>query len=108
MTMNGQLTDTEARRLSGDGETTPPEHGLSSTSEGDLRKGSYRRSEWPRLSTQAVVNDDGTSLSATTDALLAQMLTVMEQIVGTLQKMEERGNVLEKYIIENQWDIPRA
>ena len=100
----GQLTDTEARRLSGDGETTPPQHELSSTSEGDLRKGSYRRSVWPRLATQAVVNDDGTSLSATTDVLLASLLISMNDTLATLQKMEERGRTLEQYIINNQWN----
>lgn len=103
MTINGQLTDEEARRLSGDGETTPPSHELSSTSEGDLRKGVFRRSRWPRLSTQAVSNDDGTNLSANTDVLLTQILTAMQQIAATLEKMEERGGTLEQYIINNQW-----
>lgn len=49
-----------------------------------------------------MVNDEGTKLSVTIDILLTQILTVMEQIVATLQKMEERGPVLEHYIINNQ------
>jgi len=79
MTLNGQMTEEEVRRRSGDGETTPPGP-LPSTSEGDLRKGSYRRSKWNRLTTQAVVNDDGTPIGTGIEALLGEVLVELRAI----------------------------
>ena len=79
MTTNGQLSDTEARRLSGDGKTTPPGP-RSSTSEGDLRKGSYRQSKWNRLATHAVANDDGTPVAAGVEELLNRLVTLTEAL----------------------------
>ena len=86
MTTNGQITDAEARRLSGDGEDTPPYLQLPSTSEGDLRKGSYRRSQWGRLSTLAVVNDDGTRVTAGVEALLEQLVAVTKDVLAELKE----------------------
>ena len=83
MVLNGQITDEQARRLSGDGETTPPGV-LPSTSEGDLRRGSYRPSHWPRLATVAVVNDDGTPLMTETERLLARLIELAESIDSRL------------------------
>ena len=86
MTTNGQITDEEARRLSGDGATTPPYMELPGTSEGTLSKGSYRRSQWGRLSTVAVVNDDGTPLTQETEIRLGRVITVLEQVVAELRQ----------------------
>lgn len=83
--MTTRLTDTEARRLSGDGEKTPP-GALGSTSEGDLRKGAYRRSRWERLATQAVVNDDGTPVTAGVEARLSRLVTLAEEILAELRE----------------------
>ena len=92
-TTNGKITDEEARRLSGDGATTPPYMAttppymeLPGTSEGTLSKGSYRRSQWGRLSTVAVVNDDGTPLTQETEIRLGRVITVLEQVVAELRE----------------------
>ena len=86
MTTNGQITDEEARRLSGDGATTPPYLELSGTSEGTLSKGSYRRSRWGRLSTVAVVNDDGTPITQETEVRLGHLIAAVEQVVAELRE----------------------
>ena len=84
--VTGPLTDTEARRLSGDGATTAPDMELAGTSEGTLARGSYRRSRWGRLSTLAVVNDDGTRVTAGVEALLEQLVAVTKDVLAELKE----------------------
>lgn len=94
-----QLTDQEARRLSGDGATTPPGQ-LFSTSEGDLGKGVYRPSRRAeRLATQAVVNDDATPITEGVEKLLRELIAIDSQILAAMQLMEERGLRLERFIL---------
>ena len=95
MTTNGKITDEEARRLSGDGATTPPYMELPGTSEGTLSKGSYRRSQWGRLSTVAVVNDDGTKITAGVEASLSAMLALLTRITTSLEHIDARGERIE-------------
>jgi len=70
--------------LSGYGEDAPqqppPYLEAESRSEGDLRRNSYRRSAYHRLSTQAVANDDGTPITETTNELLRQILAELQVI----------------------------
>ena len=98
MTTNGQMTDAEARRLSGDGADTPPYLELPPRSEGDLRKNSYRPSRWGRLSTGAVVNDDGTAITAQTDAKLVEIQGTLKDILTVLREINARGERVEKVI----------
>ena len=89
MATNGQMTDEEARRLSGDGRDTPAYLELAGTSEGTLRKGSFRRSKWGRLSTRAVVNDDGTPISQETEVKLGRVVDALEKIAAELREQTE-------------------
>ena len=63
---------------------------------GDLRKGIYRLSKWDRLSTQAVVNDDGTPIGSGIEAKLDEILTatnaVLEELKTQTKLMKDRGN----------------
>ena len=98
MTTNGQMTDAEARRLSGDGADTPPYLELPPRSEGDLRKNSYRPSRWGRLSTGAVVNDDGTAITAEAERKLDLILGVLTDIRAVMREINARGERVEKVI----------
>lgn len=82
--MTQKLSDAEARRLSGDGSTTPPAAELTSRSEGDLNRNSYRKSKYSRLATRAVVNDDGTPITERTENILSQLLN----LTGTMEKKQ--------------------
>ncbi len=62
-----------------DGQTKTPPIRESSTSEGDMRKGSYRSSAFPRLFLLAVSNDDGTPIGTRTEELLEALI---DEIVG--------------------------
>ena len=52
----------------------PPFLERRSTSEGDMSRGSYRESAYDDHSTRAVVNDDGSSITGLTDALLRELI----------------------------------
>ena len=90
MANNGKLTDGEARILSGAGASTTPNLEPRSRSEGDLNRNSYRSSRLDRLSTRAVVNDDGTDIAASTDTLLRELI----ELTKTQNKMLQ--NLLDK------------
>ncbi len=68
------------RKLSRAGENTPPRLEEQSRSEGDLNRNSYRESQYPRLATRAIVNDDGTPIAGATNLLLAQLVTLTESL----------------------------
>ena len=77
-TPDKSMTDEERRHLTGDGKTVPPGLALPSTSEGDMRKNSFRLSKFGRMFTQAVSNDDGTPVNAATEELLADLLDLVQ------------------------------
>lgn len=88
---NGAMTDREARVLAGAGKSTPPpaidDQSLDTTaSEGTMARGSYRRSRYIRLWNRAVVNDDGTPITALTEERLARILSETETIHELLSK----------------------
>ena len=58
----------------------PPFLERRSTSEGDMRRGSYRESVYDDHFTSAVANDDGTPVAETTDALLREILAELRAI----------------------------
>ena len=64
-----------------------------STSEGDMRKRTYRKSKYPGAFTQALVNDDGSSITEDTNALLVQVLThlgrLQEEMVALNVKFQQ-------------------
>ncbi len=62
-----------------DGQTKTPPIRQSSTSEGDMRKNSFRVSAFPQLFLVAVSNDDGTPVGSRTEALLEVLI---DEIVG--------------------------
>ena len=100
--MTNKISDAEARRLSGNGVAdppwsaqSPPNLELLSRSEGDLNRNSYRPSNFPRLSTHAVVNDDGTPITAKTEEKLDQMLGVLTDILAVLGEINARDKRLE-------------
>lgn len=65
-----------------------------STSEGDMKKGSYRNSGYPRLFCRAVCNDDGTPVAAKTEVLLEALL----EEIRALREVNERAfEVLKQY-----------
>ena len=86
MANNGALTDGEARILSGAGASTTPNLEPRSRSEGDLNRNAYRSSKWDRLSTRAVVNDDGTPIAQDTNALLVDIRDLLGEIIDALRK----------------------
>lgn len=57
-----------------------------SRSEGDLRRFSYRDSAFNRLTLQAVANDDGTAITAATDALLREILEELRALRAQMEK----------------------
>lgn len=77
MTTNGNV---DWRRLSGAGETTPPNIEPPSRSEGDLNRNSYRASQYPRLSARAVANDDGTPIGQGIEYLLRVLLEMTDRL----------------------------
>ena len=85
MANNGKLTDGEARTLSGAGASTPPNLEPRSRSEGDLNRNAYRPSRWDRLSTRAVVNDDGTPIGMNMEDLLFDIKGLLERIARKLE-----------------------
>lgn len=49
-------------------------------SPGDRERGKFRVSQSPRLVQQAVCNDDGTAVSASTDVLLKELIEEVRQL----------------------------
>ena len=58
-----------------------------SGSGGDRERGKFRPSEYPRLYTTAVVNDDGTPIVATTNDILSAMLEELRTNNDLLRKL---------------------
>ena len=81
------MTTPDWRYLSGAGDSTPPHVEPLTRSEGDLNRNSYRASKYPRLSARAVCNDDGTQISAGTEARLAELIGVAERIEALLIRL---------------------
>lgn len=79
------------RELSGAGATTPPRLEAESRSEGDLNRNTYRRSKYPRLAARAVVNDDGTPISARVESLLVELVLVCNRIEALLLAKESNA-----------------
>ena len=80
------------RELRG-GDVTTPREGprpayleRPSTSEGDMRRGTYRVSAYPDHFTQAAVNDDGSPIAEETNNLLRQVLAELKLLNERLAK----------------------
>ena len=65
----------------------PPYLERRSTSEGDMRRGSYRESAFPDHFTLTAVNDDGTPIAEGTEALLGALLVEMRGVKAILQEL---------------------
>ena len=71
----------------GDGQLRPPGMERHSTSEGDMRRASYRKSGYPEHFTLAAANDDGTPIGEGTEVLLAHILAELRTQTVLLQKL---------------------
>lgn len=92
---NGSITDEEARFLVGDGANTPPGRTPLPTSEGTLAKGQYRRSDiHDLLTTIAVVNDDGTPISAGLATLLFSLVEIAERLETSINAVAASTSLL--------------
>ena len=58
-----------------------------SGSSGDRERGKFRPSQYPRLYTSAVVNDDGTSIAFTMEAILGAILLEAKTTNELLRKL---------------------
>ena len=65
----------------------PPFLERRSTSEGDMKRGSYRESVYDDHFTQAVANDDGTSIAEGVEALLQELIDETKRTQDLLRQL---------------------
>ena len=71
-----------------------------SGSGGDRERGKFRPSEYPRLYTTAVVNDDGTPIAAITNGILVTILENVALLPELLAEYRDSNNLLRRLLAE--------
>ena len=78
------------RSLRGVYDGVPPNEIARSRSQGDMAKNSYRDSGFPGLFTLAISNDDGTSIAASTDELLVELINQVKILYQEMRQLNSQ------------------